>query len=210
MHQPWDGGEIDTGHRWIRTRHASQFMVTSRDTTQISKVFHHNFQDPPKIFPLHDVETSIVQGDIKKYLQNSLSEIRRNRKQPLPWPAPDKLEFLLKRSDRLFIYAATVIRFLGKDDGELRRRLAYITRPTPGGMYTEAIDSLYNGVMKKAFHKLIPDEVSARREIVSTVIFLLVPLSMNSIASLLSMDSSQPRTHLAPFQSVILIRRSGY
>ena len=82
-------------------------------------------------------------------------------------------------------------------------RLAYITRPTPGGMYTEAIDSRYNDVMKKAFHKLIPDEVSARREIVSAVIFLLVPLSMNTIASLLSMDSSQPRTHLAPFRSVI-------
>ena len=52
-----------------------KFMVTSRDTTQISKAFHHNSEYPPKIFLLHDVETSIVQGDIEKYLQNSLSEI---------------------------------------------------------------------------------------------------------------------------------------
>ena len=179
-----------------------KFMVTSRDTTQISEAFHHNSEYPPKILSLDDVKRSIVQGDIKTYIQNSLSAIARRSEQPLSW-SPE-LEILLERSNRLFIYAVTVVRFLVQDDGDFGMRLAYITRLTPGRIDTEVIDSLYNDIMERAFHrKLLDAEVSARREIVSTVIFPLVPLSMNTIASLLSMAVSQPWTHLAPFRSVI-------
>ena len=179
-----------------------KFMITSRDMTQISKAFSHNSHYPPKTLSLDDVERSIVQGDIKTYIQNSLSAMARRSEQPLSW-SPE-LEILLGRSNRLFIYAVIVVRFLGQDDGEFGTRLDHITRLTPGRMDTEVIDSLYNDIMEKAFYrKLIDAEESARREIVSTVIFLVVPLSMNTIASLLNMAGSRPRTHLAPFRSVI-------
>ena len=180
-----------------------KFLVTSRDTTQISEAFHHNSEYPPKILSLHDVERSIVQEDIKTYLQNSLSAIARRSKQPLPWPAPDELEILLERSDRLFIYAATVVRYIGTPNVDFRKRLAHITRLTPARMNTGIIDSLYNDIMRKAFCELQPDEFSVRRETLSAVVFLLVPLSLEAITSLLGMDRVEAQLALAPFQSVI-------
>ena len=181
-----------------------KFMVASRVTTKIWKAFHHNSEYPPKTFSLHDVERSIVQEDIKTYLQNSLSAIVRRSEQPLSWPAPDELEILLERSDRLFIYAATAVRYIGAPDVDFRRRLAHITRLTPPRMNTGIIDSLYNDIMRQAFHcELQADEVSARRETLSAVVFLLAPLSLDAITSLSGMDRLEGQVALAPFCSVI-------
>ena len=144
-----------------------------------------------------------MQEDIKTYLQNSLSAIARKSEQPLPWPALDELEILLERSDRLFIYAATAIRYIGARDVDFRKRLAHITRLTPARMNTGVIDSLYNDIMRQAFCELQPDEVSARRETLSAVVFLLIPLSLEAITSLSGMDSLEAQVALAPFQSVI-------
>ena len=145
-----------------------------------------------------------MQEDIKTYLQNSLSAIVRRSEQPLSWPSPDELEILLERSDRLFIYAATAVRYIGAPDVDFRKRLAHITRLTPARMNTGIIDSLYNDIMRQAFHcELQPDEVSARRETLSAVIFPFVPLSLDAITSLSGMDRLEVQVALAPFRSVI-------
>ena len=47
-----------------------KFILASRVTTNISKAFPHNSEYPPKTLSLHDVGRSIVQEDIKTYLQN--------------------------------------------------------------------------------------------------------------------------------------------
>ena len=181
-----------------------KFIVASRVTTKIRKAFHHNSKHPPKILSLHDVERTIVQGDIKTYLHTSLSEIAQGGDRPLSWPPPDELEILVERSDRLFIYAATAVRYIGAPDVDFRKRLAHVTRLTPARMNTGIIDSLYNDIMVQAFHcELQPDEVSARREILSAVVFLLVPLSLDAIASLSDMDILEAQVALAPFRSVI-------
>ena len=180
-----------------------KFLVTSWDMTRISGAFHHNSEYPPKILSLHDIERSIVQEDIKMYLQNSLSAIARRSRQPLPWPAPEELEILLERLDRLFIYAATAVRYIGAPNVDFRKRLAHITHLTPARMNTGIIDSLYNDIMRQAFCELQPDEVSARCKTPSAVVFLLVPLSLEAIASLSGMDRLEAQVALTPFQSVI-------
>ena len=181
-----------------------KFILTSRATTVIGKAFRHNSEYPPKTLSLHDVERSIVQEDIKTYLQNSLSAIVQRGEQPLSWPAPDELEILLERSDRLFIYAATAVRYIGAPDVDFRKRLAHITRLTPARMNTGIIDSLYNDIMRQAFNcDLQPDEVSARRETLSAIVFLLIPLSLDAIISLSGMDKLEGQVALAPFRSVI-------
>ena len=182
-----------------------KFFISSRVTSKIRKAFHHNSEHPPKTLSLHDErafggcsELTIVQGDIKTYLRNSLSEIVRGAEQPLSWPPPDELEILLEWSDRLFIYAATALRYIGAPDVDFRERLKDITRLTPARMQTGVIDSLYNEIMRQAFHyELKPEEVSQRHKTLSAVVFVLVPLSLDAIACLSGMDSLQP------FRSVI-------
>ena len=186
-----------------------KFFISSRETTTIRNAFHHNHTHPPKILSLHDIERTVVQEDIKLYLETSLSAIARRHPHPIDWPLRDELNILLERSDRLFIYAATAIRYIGAPDIDCRKRLTHVTRLTPARMQTGVIDSLYNDIMQQAFHSgLEPDEVTPRREALSAAVFLLVPLCMDGIALLLSMDSFQTRVALSPFRSVIHVPTS--
>ena len=181
-----------------------KFMVASRVTTKVWNAFHHNSKYPPKTLSLYDVERSIIQEDIKLYLHTSLSAIVTKHRLSISWPPPNEFEILLERSDRLFIYAATAVRYIDSPDVDFRQRLAHITCLTPARMNTRIIDSLYNDIMKQAFHcELQPDEVSVRHKTLSAVVFLLVPMSVDAIAYLLSMDSLEAQFALAPFQSVI-------
>ena len=181
-----------------------KFFISSRDTTQIRNAFHHNLTYTPMIVSLHTIERTVVQEDIKLYLQTSLSAIVAQNPLPIPWPPLDEFEILLERSDRLFIYAATALRYIGAPDVDFRERLTHITRLTPARMQTGVIDSLYNDIMRQAFcSQLEPEDVSRRHKILSAVVFLLVPLSMGAITHLLCMDSLQAQFALAPFHSVI-------
>ena len=181
-----------------------KFFISSRDTTQIRSAFHHNPNCMPMIESLHTIERTVVQEDIKLYLHTSLSAIVTRNRLSIPWPPPNEFEILLERSDRLFIYAATAVRYIGAPDVNFRKRLAHITRLTPAKMNTGIIDSLYNDIMRQAIHcELQPNEVSVRRKTLSAVVFLLVPLSLDAITSLLGMDGLEAQVSLAPFQSVI-------
>ena len=181
-----------------------KFFISSRDTTQIRRAFNHNPTYPPTIVSLHTIERAVVQEDIKLYLYTSLSAIVAENPLPNPWPPLDEFKILLERSDRLFIYAATALRYIGAPDVDFRERLTDITRLTPARMQTGVIDSLYNDIMRQAFcSEFKPEEVSRRHNILSAVVFLLIPLSMDAIAYLLSMDSLQAQFALAPFRSVI-------
>ena len=181
-----------------------KFFIASRDTTQIRGALHHNPNYMPTIVSLHTIERTVVQEDIKLYLHTSLSAIVAKNRLPIPWPPSDEFDILLKRSDGLFIYAATALRYIGAPDVDFRERLTHITRLTPARMQTGVIDSLYNDIMRQVFHsQLEPEDVSRRHKVLSAVMFLVVPLSMDAIACLLTMDSLQAQFALAPFRSVI-------
>ena len=179
-----------------------KFLISSRETTQIRSAFSHNPTYTPTIISLQTIERTVVQEDIKLYLHTSLSAIVKKNPLPIPWPPLDEFEILLERSDRLFIYAATALRYIGAPDVDFRERLTHITRLTPARMETGVIDSLYNDIMRQVFRSPSED-ISRRHKILSAVVFLVVPLSMDAIACLLSMDSLQAQFALAPFRSVI-------
>ena len=181
-----------------------KFFISSRETTQIRSAFHYNPTYMPTIISLQTIERTVVQEDIKLYLHTSLSAIVAKNPLPIPWPPLDEFEILLERSDGLFIYAATALRDIGAPDVDFTQRLTHITRLTPARMQTGVIDSLYNDIMRQAFcSPLAPEDVSRRHEILSAIVLLVVPLSMDAIACLLSMESWQAQFALAPFRSVI-------
>ena len=178
-----------------------KFFISCRDTTRIRSAFLHNRTHLPKILSLHNVE---VQEDIKLYLEASLSAIVERNQLSIRWPPPDELGILLERADKLFIYAATAVRYIGTHEVDFRERLKDITRLTPARMQTGVIDSLYNEIMRQAFHcELKPEEVSWRHKTLSAAVFVLVPLSLDAIASLSDMDTLQAQVALSPFRSVI-------
>ena len=62
-------------------------------------------QNSSSVLHLHNIEESVVEADIKKYLDESLRTMS-------PPPSSDDVKQLGKRAGRLFIYAATAVRYI--------------------------------------------------------------------------------------------------
>ena len=67
---------------------------------------------------LHRISCAIVDQDIAVFLRDRFCEIREEFDHlPANWPGDDKIEHLIQRAYGLFIYTATVCRFI-KGDGQ--------------------------------------------------------------------------------------------
>ena len=158
-------------------------------------------------FSLHNVAKSDVQRDIKTYLTSALSDIVESRSfspHDPPWPPEEELKALVVRSDGLFIYAATSIRYIGARGVNFRRRLTEIARPGPTSVLQgSTIDNLYLMIMDQAFDKLEDGERILRREVLTSVVLFQTPLSMTGMASLLHIPIDQTKADLSLFHSVV-------
>ncbi|KDR76678.1 hypothetical protein GALMADRAFT_21637, partial [Galerina marginata CBS 339.88] len=95
------------------------------------------------------------EDDIRRYFDDSFSEIKETHLQkasiPLPWPADKDLAFLVKKSSGQFIYAATVIRYISSsrykptDSLEIILGLRPIRNDTP---FAE-LDALYRDILSR-------------------------------------------------------------
>lgn len=63
-------------------------------------------------FVLHNIAPPVIKHDIATFLRHEINVIRDDHLLPFDWPVEDKLQLLLEYSSGLFIYAATVYRFI--------------------------------------------------------------------------------------------------
>jgi len=87
-------------------------FITSRPELPIQLGFKQvdNYQD----LVLHELPPPVIERDIRLYLNNELSKIKSdNDTLPSDWPGSDRMEKLVGMSIPLFIFAATVCRFIG-------------------------------------------------------------------------------------------------
>jgi hypothetical protein len=152
------------------------------------------------------VEKDVVEGDIRKYVETSLSELDspgRGHVQEA-WPPPSEMSKLIGQCGRLFIYAATVIRYIMDPCGSPSKRLSNITSHSMTS-FQASIDDLYGQILKQACTGMEPDEVSDTRDFALLVVFLQTPLPITAIASLseTTMSPDQLRRYLSPLNSVV-------
>ncbi|KAF8972030.1 hypothetical protein BDZ97DRAFT_2070665 [Flammula alnicola] len=184
-----------------------KFFIASRDEDLI----HSAFYDLPKLsttFKLHEVEKHVVEDDIRKYIERSLSDVKSLGldRTPDAWPSPSELSKLINHSGRLFIYAATTIRYI-RDGGNLyKSRLSLIANrdsKTGSKLQTATIDGLYGHILEQACASKEDSEVIPMRRLVSIIVFLRNPLPIQAIASLSEIDDAH--LYLSPLSSVIHI-----
>jgi len=120
-----------------------RIFITSRPELTISFSFHDISDDAHQDFILHKISQSIIEQDVLIFFNHELGGIRKNRCLPEDWPAKAITELLVQRADRLFIYAATICRFLcnlhlrtdqmGRRIRIRSRRAVHCRRPQLGG-----------------------------------------------------------------------------
>lgn len=77
---------------------------------------------------LYKVPKNMIERDIILFLEFKLVEIREQRSLNTSWPEEGYVQTLVNMAMPLFIFAATVCRFLAEENGNPRRRLNNILK----------------------------------------------------------------------------------
>lgn len=187
-----------------------KFFLTSRPDPVIRRQLLSQGHYSPSVLHLHDIEESIVEGDITKYLKEALGSMS-------PPPSNDQIQQLAKRSGKLFIYAATAVRYIlpnsGRaDPGErLKEMLAASAVGTGSRLKHKELDVLYSAILTSAFdHESLEDhEVKTIRLALWTVICAREPMTIQALAPLLGLTTSQVLWALSSLLSVLHVSESG-
>jgi len=156
------------------------------------------------VLHLHDIEESVVEADIEKYLTDELHFMS-------PPPSSDKVKQLAKRAGRLFIYAATAVRYIlptgAAVNSTTRLQTVLGMTTTSSSKQHKELDGLYQKVLSAALNnEVLEDEkMCGIRLTLWTVVCAREPMTVEAITSLLSLQEGTVRTSLEPLRSVLFV-----
>jgi hypothetical protein len=188
---------------WLRRNNPPfRFLLTSRPEPKIAACFQQG-----------DGRTSVLsrsltesKDDIRKYFVEELEKINqecRLSEEPSDWPPKSSVDELVEKSEGLFVYAATAVRYIsGK--GNPKKRLADILKLHKG------LDPLYTQVIEEAKTWDSCDIV------MGPLMYLRYPLSIDKLSTVLLtyIDNSQEnvviRFALGGCHSIVIIPDNTY
>jgi NACHT domain len=162
-------------------------------------------------FILHDVDASVVRGDIERFLHFRLSKIAANYSEiidPRLWPSPEAISSLAEKSDKLFIFAATVVKFIEDTNDDPRSQLNVVLRTTVrnGPSPYQQLDQLYQQVLEHALPESTDDAVLEQfRTVMGAVTLLYDTLTIFALGRLLQMETGGIRVALLRLHSVVIV-----
>jgi hypothetical protein len=169
-----------------------KIFITSRDEGQIRRAFDSSLRER---FVLHEVEKDVVEGDIRTYIKTSLAEISSpdGDQSQDGWPSPSELSKLVSQCGKLFIYAATAIRYIKECREFYEDRLSSLTNGSEGKLFQDSLDDLYGQILELACMVMEKQEIGFVRDLASLVVFLQSPLPIKAISSLSGTDNTACR-----------------
>ncbi|KAF9560736.1 WD40 repeat-like protein [Agrocybe pediades] len=181
-----------------------KFMVASRPEPVILKNMQtRNFS--PSVLRLHNIEQSLVEADIKRYLQEELSTM-------VPVPSSKIIDELAGRSGKLFIYAATVARYINPEDEEVnsKNRLDTILglSSSSSNLQQQELDKLYTSILSSTFDKtrLEEGELKITSLVLRTVICAIEPMTTSTMSKILGIPHEDVTGTLSRLQSVLHVQ----
>ncbi|CUA74710.1 putative WD repeat-containing protein all2124 [Nostoc sp, PCC 7120] [Rhizoctonia solani] len=181
-----------------------KFFVASRPEPVIRDRMVSQGGSSRFIVYLHDIEQSIVEEDIKKYFIEAFRPME-------PPPPPAQIQLLAERSRNLFIYAATVVRYIYPDDVsvdssarlELMLEAIDSAKAMSSNRY-EDLDLLYTTVLSAVFKKRLEEgEKDWMQRVLRTVVCAREPVTTVTIASLARLSERQVWSALQSLRSVV-------
>ena len=207
-----------------------KFLITGRPEPRIQSGFRLGLLKPlTDIFVLHGVEPSVINMDIRLFLEQGLSELakRRGIERDI-WPTDQDLDLLCERAGGLFVYAVATLKFLDHAFIPPNKQLDIITRapgttthegkakvrskatldsldgfaPSVDGS-VETLDSLYLSSFQGAFNGMDADDDEKVRSVIAAVVLAVNPLPPSAIATLLDLGKQETMDLLRLIQSLL-------
>jgi hypothetical protein len=200
--------------RYVGEIPSVKFFITGRPEPRIRSGFRlEPLQPHTGILKLHDIKPEVVNSDIKSFFRTRLASIP-NRQSDCnlteEWPSSSDIDILCEKAAGLFIYASTVVKFVGSRHYQPHKRLAHIISlpqdTTREGVY--GLDHLYTQVLTEGFRDAdLGDEELYHhfRSVVGAVLLVFNPLSIKSLSALLHDTPSDITTILHPLHSLLLV-----
>ncbi|KAH7129148.1 vegetative incompatibility protein HET-E-1 [Dactylonectria macrodidyma] len=201
------------GHQLPRLR----FLITSRPELPIRLGFNAvqgTYQD----LVLHEIPSTIIEHDIAAYLEYELLEINKeynssvstDRRLPLDWPGTANMQVLVEMAIPLFIFAATVCRFLADRRGgrSPSEKLETVLRLQTRSQKSK-LDATYLPILNNLIDGLHGEEkqfvLQQFRDIVGPIVILASPLSTSALARILDVSTDSVYSQLDFLHSVLSI-----
>ncbi|KAF9787448.1 hypothetical protein BJ322DRAFT_1218157 [Thelephora terrestris] len=180
-----------------------KFFVTGRPEPRIREGFR---------LPL-EVEPSRVNSDIRVFFQHKFSEIRGRNHGLDGWPTEEQLDLLCGRTGGLFVYAIATVRFIVQRNITPRKQLDRLLR-SPDSRFegktnfkvNTTLNSLYTTILQDAFGDTDPEDDPRIRSVIGAVILATNPLSLATIAALLSFDTEDILHLLSSLHSLLVLQ----
>ncbi|XP_014560916.1 hypothetical protein COCVIDRAFT_22904 [Bipolaris victoriae FI3] len=184
---------------------ALRIVVTSRPELHIRLGFKEISNSTYQDLILHEVPRSTVEHDIRLFLEHELNIIRKERMLAPDWPTEQQILELVELATPLFIYAATVCRYIG---GKGSNPTAFLIKVL---QYRKAnfskLDQTYLPVLDQLLYEQEEDDketwLQNFREIVGSLVLLENPLSAVSLSRLLQVPQEEVKSHLESLHSVL-------
>ncbi|KAK6337054.1 hypothetical protein TWF718_009840 [Orbilia javanica] len=197
-------------------------FITSRPETPIRL----GFRDMPGILhfdlALHDISRAIVDLDISVFFKARFKEIRDiSESAPTDWPDDETINILVQKAGGLFIYAATVYRFIKTNvDRWLPQNLLQAFLPqneaahprkrrrVPPSSPTKELDAIYMQILNHSIERVNEGENKEElakefRKVVGSIVVLSEPLSAAALERLLGVDQGIVLLRLRHLHSVL-------
>lgn len=196
-------------------------FITSRPELPIRLGFS-SIKEEYRDIVLHEVPPPTMERDLRLYLSYQLKSIRaeynalvqddEGDKLIQEWPGGPDLEKLVQMAIPLFIFAATVCRFLGDrrcghPDELLREVLRFQTRSQESKLdmtYLPVLNRLVKDLSDKDRHRL----VEQFKTIVGCIVVLESPLSTDALAKILDIPKRSITSLLSMLHSVLGVPQS--
>ena len=159
---------------WIRRNKLPfRFLFTSRPEPELKTCFTDAPCTDVLAFSLTESE-----DDIRKYFVKHLEKVWPTQRRieehgPSQWPLQSDIERLVEKSEGLFVYAATAVRYIGDSEGYPSKRLEEVL------VLHKGLDPLYAQVFEEARGQDCFDIV------MGSLIYLHYPLSVDDLSSIL-------------------------
>ncbi len=183
---------------------ALRILITSRPENHITSIF--NKANNLRKVILHEIDNAVIAHDIQHYLEHQLKYIREQDEFPnIPpsWPSPFDLQVLVLRAGKLFIWAATAVKFIGDTyilDPERQLQIILNSSMSSQKPYAE-LDEMYRVVLSNGIPNL--DRLPEFQLVLGTVVLLRNPMSLQNLSKFVQIrDIHRLLIHV---QSVILL-----
>ncbi|KAK3312023.1 hypothetical protein B0H66DRAFT_101489 [Apodospora peruviana] len=194
-----------------------RFFVTSRPELPIRNGFGE-IQGEYQDVSLHRIPESTVKSDISAFLRHELARIRDRYNSQAPeglellpsWPSEDIIYVLAQMAVPLFIFAATICRFVddkGRSNPTKRLKKVLEYRTATHDSRFDKLDATYLPVLNQLISGRTNEEkaglLAEFQNIVGPIILLAQPLPVRSLALLLNVGVEDVHDQLNSLHSVL-------